>query len=242
MRPLFYEKVVPLNKERHIDWYMQPVDSFNFTKNTNSLFIAAIEFNKIAREYPIVFGRNADGKSFPVALLGITPGQNLYLNSKGEWLAQYIPAYVRRYPFIVASDPADGKSRQLTVCIDESYAGFNQSETGNRLFLDSGEQSAILVQAIEFLKEYNQHLELTNIFCERLNEMGLLEPMQAVIKMSSGEEQSMSGFMGINREKLKKLKAKVLMELVRSDFMELIYAQLASISNIDRLVERASVN
>jgi len=128
------------------------------------------------------------------------------------------------------------------VCIDESYAGFNQSETGNRLFLDSGEQSAILVQAIEFLKEYNQHLELTNIFCERLNEMGLLEPMQAVIKMSSGEEQSMSGFMGINREKLKKLKAKVLMELVRSDFMELIYAQLASISNIDRLVERASVN
>ena len=242
MRPLFYENVVPLRKERHKDWYMKPIESYDFARDTNSLFIAAIEFSKIAREYPIVFGKHADGKIFPVALLGITPGQNLYLNEKGEWLAQYLPAYVRRYPFIVASDPADGKNRQLTVCIDENYAGFNKSEVGNRLFLDSGEYSAVLTQAIEFLKEYNQHLELTNVFCDKLNELGLLESMQAEIKLNTGEKQSITGFMGINREKLKRLKAKVLAELVKSDFMELIYAQMASLSNIDRLVERASGN
>ena len=67
---------------------MQSIESYEFTRNTNSLFIAAIEFIKIAREYPIVFGQNAEGKPFPVALLGITPGQNLFLNEKGEWQAE----------------------------------------------------------------------------------------------------------------------------------------------------------
>ena len=242
MRPLFYENVVPLSKERHKDWYLRPIESFEFTRNTNSLFIAALEFNKVAREYPIVFGKNADGKAFPVALLGMTPGQNLYLNETGEWLAEYIPAYVRRYPFIVASDPQESGNRKLTVCIDEAFPGFNQSEEGNKLFQESGEESAIIVQAIEFLKEYNQHLELTQAFCDKLNELGLLEPMQATVKLNSGDEQSMTGFMGINREKLKKLRAKVLSELVKTDFLELIYAHLASLSNIDMLVKRIPGN
>lgn len=243
MRPLFYEHVVPLSKERHRDWSIEPLESFEFTRNTNSIFIAAVEFSRIAREYPIVFGKNAEGNAFPVALLGLTPGQNLFLDGNGAWLGSYIPAYVRRYPFIVASDPETGKKHSsLTVCIDESYSGFNQSGRGNALFLDTGDKSAILTQAIEFIKEFNQHLEFTNVFCERLDELGLLEEMQATVKLADGNQHTMSGFMGINRERLKKLKPRILTELLRNDYLELIYAQLQSLVNLDYLGNRVIEN
>lgn len=233
-QPLFYKKIVPLNKSQHGDLYVEPIANYKHTKDTNSIYIAAIEFLKASREYPIVFGKGTDNVIFPVVLLGLKSNQNLYLNKKGEWQADYIPAYVRRYPFILATGTGNGES--FAVCIDESYAGFNHDKKGQRLFNDKGEETNLLKQSVEFLKDYQNHIQLTALFCSNINELGLLEPMQANIE-KSGKKQVMGGFMCVNRARLKSLPQEKLSDLVKSDQMELIFAHLSSLTNLERLIK-----
>ena len=234
-QPLFYKKIVPLNKDQHHNLYVEPVKDFNHTKETNSLYIAAVEFLKACKEYPIVFAKSPqDDSVFPVVLLGLKGNQNLFVNKKGEWLANYIPAYVRRYPFILATDNTDGGN--FAVCIDESYPGFNIDKKGQKLFDKKGVESKLLQQSLEFLKDYQSQIQLTNLFCKTLNELDILEPMQANIEIKGGEKLSLAGFMGVNRSKLKAIKPDKLAELVKTDQLELIYAHLGSLDNINKLM------
>lgn len=213
---------------------VEPIGNYKHTKDTNSVYVAAIEFPKASREYPIVFGKGADGAIFPVVLLGLKNNQNLYLGKKGEWLADYIPAYVRRYPFILAANAANGNN--FAVCIDESYPGFNKSKKGQRLFNDKGEETELLKQSVEFLKDYQNHIQLTNLFCNNLDKLELLEPMQANIE-KAGKKQVLGGFLCVNRNRLKSLDTTRLSELMKSDQLELIFAHLSSLSNMDRLIK-----
>jgi hypothetical protein len=233
-QPLFYKNIVPLNKEVHGDWSIEAVSNYKHTSETNSLFIAAIEFIKAANEYPIVFGIAEDESIFPVVILGLRKNENLYINKKGEWLANYVPAYVRRYPFILAT--GDNAPDQFTVCIDEGCPGFNKKGKGISLFDKDGKESDLLKSSVEFLKDYQNHIQLTTQFCKNIKDLGLLEPMKADIKLADGEELSLGGFMGINREKLKALDADKLVNLVKTDQLELIYAHLTSLGNIDSLM------
>ncbi len=234
--PLFYKNVVPLNKEVHGELYIESIEGYQHTKETNSIYIAAVEFLQVSREYPIVIAKGADESVFPVALLGLQQNQNLFVDAKGAWTADYIPAYVRRYPFILAT--ADENNANFTVCIDESYPGFNTAKEGKPLFNDKGEQLDILNQAVDFLKDYQTHVQLTTLFCENLSKLDILEPMQANIERASGDKFSLGGFMGVNREKLKALKPAKLAELLKTDQMELIFAHLASLSNLNALMKR----
>lgn len=231
--PLFYKKPVPLNKDQHGDLYMEPVNDFKHTIGTNSVYIAAVEFIKSAKDYPIVFGRNSDGSVFPAVLLGIQNSQNRFIGKQGEWLVDYIPAYVRRYPFILASNP--GSSDTFAVCIDESYRGFNRKKKGQRLFEESGEESDILKQSIEFLRGYQNQIHITNVFCKNLKDSGILDPMQAKIT-KDGKERALGGFLCVNRERLKGLEPKKLAEFMMSDQLELIFAHLYSLNNLNKLV------
>ncbi len=231
-QPLFYKKITALNKNQHGKLFIEPAKNFNHTRDTNSLYIAAVEFPRAAREYTIVFGQSGE-EIFPVALLGLEKNRNLYLGKKGEWLADYIPAYVRRYPFILASGD-EGKN--FTVCIDESYSGFNTSKKGEPLFDDKGEETGLLKQSLDFLKDYQNNIQVTNIFCRNIKELGLLEPMQANIE-KNGKSQVIGGFLCINRDKLKSLSDDKISNLVKTDQMELIYAHLHSLGNLSRLVK-----
>ena len=206
------------------------------------MYIAAVEFIKAANEYPIVFGIAEDESVFPVVILGLRKNENLYVNKKGEWLANYVPAYVRRYPFILAT--GENEPKQFTVCIDDDCPGFNKKGKGTGLFKgkgtglfdDDGNESDLLKSSVEFLKEYQNHIQLTTLFCNNIKDLGLLEPMKADIKLADVEEISLGGFMGINREKLKALASETIENLVKTDQMELIYAHLISLGNIDSLV------
>lgn len=234
--PLFYKKVVPLSKERHKQLYLEPVPGYGFAADTNSLYIAAVEFPKAAAEFPIVFGKDTAGVVFPLALLGLKRNQNLFVNAKGEWQGRYIPAYARRYPFILASP--GGKNAQYAVCIDESYPGFNTAKEGQPLFDAKGQETKVLKQALDFLKEYQAHSQLTTEFCKNLVELDLLEPVQANVAMKSGEKYAIGGFQCVSRKKLKALAPKKLQDLVKSDQMELIYDHLYSLNNVTSLIAR----
>jgi hypothetical protein len=238
-QPIFYKNVVPINKEHHGELFIEAVDGFGFANSSSSLYIAAVEFPQASQEYPIVFGKDASDVVFPVALLGLQPNQNLYIDDNNKWNATYIPAYARRYPFILAK-ASGATDDQFTVCIDEGYTGFNTAKEGKPLFDQQGEQTEILTQAVDFLKDYQNHVALTTVFCENLVKLDLLESMTANIETKSGEKMSIGGFFAISRDKLKMSKPENLSDLAKTDQLELIYSHLNSLRNVKTLLDKVN--
>ena len=232
-QPLFYKRVVPLNREQHRNLYIEPEPGFNFARETNCVYVAAVEFLLASREYPIVFAVGDNEQLFPVVLLGVRNGQNLYIDDKGQWRTRYIPAYVRRYPFILATDEANTR---YTVCIDESYPGFNTVKEGEPLLLESGEDGPLLRRSVEFLKDYQSQILLTAAFCKTLQELKLMEPMQANISLKSGEKLALTGFQCVNKTRLKALDDAELAKLARNDYLELMHLHLQSLANMNSLL------
>lgn len=238
MNPLFYKNVTLLEKKRHKDWWVEPLGDLSYAAATNSIFLLAGEFVKAAKEYPIIFAK--DGESvFCAALVGLRDSENLFVQTegahKGKWDGAYVPAYVRRYPFIPASRSDRG---ELTVCIDESFAGFNQDGRGDRLFEEDGRPGVILEKSISFLQNYQSQHQRTLEFCEVVKNLDLLEPMNAEVEMKSGDKFSLSGFFTVDRKKLVGLTDKQLVPLFKKGDLELIHAHLLSLDNFGKLMAK----
>ena len=231
---LFYDKVVPVSTQLHRDLSVERVD-FGFAAKVNSVPLTAVEMPLAAREYTIVFAGTDEAVS-PVVVLGVADSQNLYLDENNAWKADYIPAFVRRYPFVFAQNP---EASQFTLCIDEDWAGCNRTGRGQRLFDDEGNQTDYLKNMLKFLSDYQAQFVRTQAFCKKLKELELLEPMQAQIVMPGGEKRNLGGFQGVSRARIKNLDAAKLAELAKSDELELAYLQMASLNNLGSVVNRA---
>ena len=231
---LIYERAVPVNKERHGSCGVKVGDDFSFAKDVNSMPLLAQEFREAIREYPIVFA-GSEASILPAVLLGFSEHENLFVDDAGKWDSSYIPAFARRYPYVFSSSN-DGQT--LTLCIDEEASGFNQEGDGERLFSDDGEQTPYLKKVLKFQTEFQRFFKRTQDFCENLQKLKLLDPMKAHLKLGSGQEVSIGGFMIVNRERLKAIPAETLAKLVAVDELELIYLHLQSMRNVTDLGRR----
>ncbi len=231
--PLFYRDVVPLDRNDHGNFFLAPKTDYYYTAQSNAVFLAAVEFRRAAQEYPIVFGD--DGSNvFPVAVLGLRDQENLYLAPDGQWNAGYIPAYVRRYPFILSSQPG---SNNLAVCLDQSYPGVNQEGRGDALF-NNGVESEFLKQSLDFLMDYQGQYVRTIALGKRLKDLGILETMQANVEMSNGARLNLTGFLVVNRERLINLPPETLGEMAKDGSLELVYLHLFSMETFAGLVQK----
>lgn len=235
---LIYEDVKPISKEKHKDLCVKTGSDYSFAKEVNSVPLMAIEFIHAAAEYPIVFAGDTE-KVTPVVIMGTSAKENLFIKDE-NWDAKYIPAFIRRYPFIFAS-PDDGKT--LTLCIDEKFDGCNTQGKGERLFDDDGERTQFLENTLKFLENYQIHHQRTQIFCKKLVELELLEPMQARIAESADDKKpkNLTGFWGVKRDKLKSISEENVQQLFKNDGLELIYLHLHSLRNFLSIVEKAAV-
>jgi len=232
---LFYEKPVVLNKESHKNLKVKPeAGDFSFARNTNSVILAGVEFAEAAKEYPIVFAATANDKIVPVALLGLRSEENLFVDKDGKWDANYIPAFVRRYPFVLAEG---GEESELAVCIDEAYAGFNEEE-GEALFTEDGANSPMLDKALQFLGEYQQQYARTEKFVEAIKELDLFQTLNARVDLTDGRQFALANFMVIDEKKLLGLKQKDAMNLFKDGSLAWVYAHLISLSNMSRMLKR----
>ncbi len=116
---LIYEHAVPISKQKHHSISVKTGTNYDFAKNVNSVPLTAVEFSSAAADYCIIFAGNEDAV-MPVVILGINQNNNLYLSDTGQWDANYIPAFVRRYPFVFSSND---NGSTFTLCIDEEFSG-----------------------------------------------------------------------------------------------------------------------
>jgi hypothetical protein len=233
VQQLFYREAVPVSAQRHRNHSVRAGTAFAFARRVNSVPITAIEFGPAAAEYPIVFAGEKDSV-FPVAVLGVREDENLFVAEDGSWRGRYIPAFVRRYPFIFSMD---AKGTTFTLHVDEAFEGTNTDGRGERLFDSDGEQTQYLKGVLRFLQEYQGRFTRTQAFCARLIEHGLLQPMQAQFNLADGERRTLGGFQVVDREKLKMLPPETLADLCARDELECAYLHLASLRHFQDMLQ-----
>jgi hypothetical protein len=197
------------------------------------------EFAKAGTDYPIIFVKDPEsGNFFAAGMWGLQPNENLFVEGE-RWTGGYFPASVRCYPFAVQPDPAN-KDR-LFIGIYETAHVLNKEE-GNLIFNEDGTESDWMKEVKEFLVRVFQQEEMTKQFVSKLDELGLLVPQTLSIKKAqSGENQDVSGFYVVDREKLEKLPDDKFLELRKNGALEIVYHHLMSLDSLDKLLRKKNL-
>lgn len=228
--PLFYKKPVPLDAKQHGGMALKKNFGFGFTTGVNAVPLNLIEMPQICHYYPIAF--SPDGNATPVAILGLRDNENLFLKSDNTWEANtYIPAYIRRYPFIF-SEVADGD--QLTLCVDMNDDIIEKK--GEQTFFDNeGNASDLAQNALEFCKSYHAAAQQTLEFSKALAASDLLVDREAQINVAGNRRINFSGFKIIDEQKLANMDEKTFLEWRAKGWLPFVYAHLFSGAQWQRL-------
>ena len=237
---LFYSKPEPLTKEQHGRMGIKRSDTpYAFTREANVVPLVVTEFTPAALSYPVIFAGDA---KLPVAVLGITNGENLFVEADGTYDADsYLPAYVRRYPFVFANDQ-DGE--RLIVCIDTGAEAVG--EHPDAPFFENGEPSEYTRSAIKFCEDFETERRRTESFVQLLKDLDLFDVKHANFVPRNadgtpGEPQQIAEYFAVSEEKLNALPAEKLVELRDNGALGQIYAHLISLQGWDRLIARALI-
>jgi hypothetical protein len=230
-----------LNNIAHKDLRVVREHSAQYGDNEMSAVTFPQEFRAIQNEYPIFFQKNSEnGKFMPVALLGLRQNENLFLTDRG-WDAQYIPASVKRRPFLIGIQPArpdqdtQQPSRMVYVDMDSPRVS---NTAGEAVFLPHGGYSPYLESIVDVLEYIHYGTELNERFADALLQYELLEVVTLEITLKNGSRNNLAGLYTINEEKLNALDGNAVAGLHSKDYLEFIYMVLASHANVIKLISR----
>ena len=227
-----FEKVVPVNRDRHAGKKIREITSFDFASKFHIAYVTMHEFARAAAVYPIVFVEDKEKDAFrPVALLGLDAGENLFVGADGKWEASYVPAIIRRYPFALAGTGTEG---QFTICVDEGSDLVSDTE-GSAMFDEQGEPTQVIENVKRYLAELQQMDVLTHEFAKAMTELNMLTPLNMRVR-ENDKVKNIAGCWVVNEERLNGLSNERFLDLRIKRYLPAIYAQLISLAQIERLM------
>ena len=226
--PLFYNGLEPLSSETHAEWRVQPQDTAPFLVGQHAIPITVEEFPLVQRYMPIVFSVGDD--AIPLALMGLNEGVNVFMGDDGKLLDStfYVPAYVRRYPYMLARLRPD--AQELSLCFDPTSESIGAFDEGEKLF-ENGQPTEFTKGILSFAESFEQAGERTQNFMKELREMGLL--MEGEVSIATEENAPpfiYRGFQMVDEQKLADLRGDQLRKMSQSGMLPLLYAHLFSLS------------
>ena len=234
--PLLYSAIEPLSSDAHGKMKIRRVDKAPAVAATHAIPATVDEFTLLSRHYPIIFavGENP----VPLALMGLSEGVNVFMDQDGKARDEflYLPAYLRRYPFLLARLRPD--SDELSLCFDPTVGAIGDFEEGEQLF-ENGEPSQATKAVLQFCEQFETAAQRTAAFVEDLKKSGLLIDGEVAIQPEGAEQPFIyRGFKMVDEEKLRELRGDELRKFNQSGLLPLIYAHLFSLSQIRDLFAR----
>lgn len=224
---MFYKKPVPLKKTDHLKLKLKRPENLKFADKANSVPVAGSEFFACSRNHPVMFVKNSSDEFVPIALLSFTSeGHNL----GDHWEGVYIPAYVRRYPFVLEANKG-------IVMFDEEYAQL-QEEEGEALFDDKGEATETLQNIVKFLEQVDRGYRATEGYVKALVEKDLLKPCQNTIKFSDNTLKLDSLYVIEEKAFVEALSDEEVVEWFKKGWIAWTYAHLNSVGSFGEVVKR----
>jgi hypothetical protein len=227
--PLLYNDLQPLNSGQHSKLKLNRLLTVPGLDQTHAIPLTVEEFTHAQRDYPIIFSAGED--PVPLALMGLNEGVNTFIGEDGKPIGEpaYMPAYLRRYPFILARLKPD--SDELSLCFDPTSEGFNEDD-GEALF-DGDQPSELTGKVLEFCEQFETAGLRTQAFMSDLKASGLLMEGEVSIQPDGVDQPFLyRGFRMVDEEKLRELRGDELRKMNQSGMLPLIYAHLMSLSLI----------
>lgn len=234
--PLFYNGLEPLSSESHADYRIRTQDSAPFLVGQHAIPITVDEFAMVQRHMPIVFASGDD--PVPLGLMGLNEGVNVFIDEDGRLTEAnlYVPAYVRRYPYMLARLRPD--SQDLSLCFDPTSPTIGAFEDGMPLF-ENGEPTQVTRDVLGFAESFEQAGMRTQSFIAELREFGLLMDGEVSIQPDGMEQPFVyRGFQMVNEEKLTDLRGDQLRKMMKSGMLPLIHAHLFSLALMREIFAR----
>tara|TARA_R110000796_G_scaffold8843_42_gene29639 strand:- start:30412 stop:31275 length:864 start_codon:yes stop_codon:yes gene_type:complete len=224
--PMFYKDLVPLNSNEHAKWKVKGLDNASFMQTQHAIPITSDEFINAARSYPIVF--SVGENSVPLILMGLNEGVNTFMGDDGKFSEPaYVPAYVRRYPFMLAKLRPDAD--ELSLCFDPTTDAIGDHKEGDALF-DKDQPSETTKNILNFCEQFEQAGQRTGQFVQELEKLGLLMDGEVSIQQTGVEKPFVyRGFKMVNEEKLRDMRGDELRKINQNGMLPLIYAHLFSL-------------
>ena len=225
--PLFYNDLMPLNSNDHADWRMKSSETAKWLVGQHAVPLTVDEMVQAQRHFPIVF--SAGDNPVPLALMGMNEGVNVFVNEDGRVEEPiYIPAYIRRYPFMLAKLRND--SDDLSLCFDPTADTVGTFEDGERLF-DEGKPSEATQRVLQFCEQFEQAGQRTRLFMEELKKHNLLMDGEVTITQSDVSDKPFvyRGFQMIDQEKLRDLRGDQLRSWNQNGMLPLVFGQIFSL-------------
>ncbi len=233
--PLFYHDPKPLEQERHRGAGLRAKGDYLFARNANSCPANIGEMLLLAKSYPLVFV-GAD-VPMPVAVMGLDT-HNAFIDPQGNWVEGcYIPAYIRRYPFVLIRGPKDDE--KYFLAIDEGSALY-VANNPERPFFQDGAETDVITNALKFCETFQQDNNTTQRFVETLMQHNLLQDNGVSVTVAEGKDRKLGGFKIVNTEALNNLPDDAYLSLRKSGYLPFIYAHLSSLDNWPRIVMYAN--
>jgi hypothetical protein len=223
-----------LNNVDHHDLRVITRHGPEFGEAVNQVLVFPTEFEAAQREYPIVFRRDSEGALRPVALLGLTREENLFLDAEGEWQARYVPALFQRGPFSIAA-PENAEGEPM-IRVDLDHPRVSRSE-GSPVFLPQGGNSPYLEQVTGVLRAIYLGHHLLEPMMKAFEAAGLLVEVNLELRVGENAVHALTGVVTIDRERLAALTAGELAELHAGGFLQAAFFVAASLGNVQRLAD-----
>ena len=228
--PLFYNAVEPLNSTQHGKMKVRTILRMPQVAQTHAIPVTVDEFTLVQRHFPIVF--SVGDNPIPIALFGLNEGVNVFLDQDGRALDPniYIPAYLRRYPFLLARLRPD--TDELSLCFDPTSGAIGDFDEGELLF-DGTEPSAATKAILEFCEQFEAAGLRTNAFIEDLVKSDLLMDGEVAIQPEGFDQPFVyRGFRMVDEEKVRNLRGDELRKMNQNGFLPLLFAHLFSLSQM----------
>ena len=231
--PLFYKELQPLSSELHLNYKMRQMQTAPWLAGQHAVPLTVEEFPLAQRFFPIVFSQGGDG--IPLALMGLNEGINVFVDGEGTLLNtdMYLPAYVRRYPFMLAR--LSPEAEELSLCFDPTSAAIGEFDEGEALFTGT-DPSEMTKGVLAFNEQFEQAGQRSQAFMAELRELDLLQDGEVSIQPSEGGQPFVySGFQMVDEQKLMNLRGDQLRKMSQSGMLPLIHAHLFSLSLMSHL-------
>ena len=230
--PMFYNKVEALSASAHADLKVKENNSdVSFARQSNSIMLTAVEFAQAAHHYPVVFG-SKELEAVPFAVTGHTGSENIFVGEDGKWREDvYIPAYVRRYPFILIENTAD---TSVVLAVDPTSPMISKDE-GKPLFED-GEGSDVAKGIMNLCVAYHREYLKTKVICKQIDESGILIDRSAEVTLPGGAKTRVTGFRVVDEKAFNELSDEDFIKLRKSGALTLIYCHLWSMRSWKNLL------
>lgn len=228
--PIFYKSLAPLSSQIHPNHKIRARATHPEAHTTHAVPLTVDEFVSAQRNYPIVFGIGENPA--PLALLGLSEGANMFVDAEGNWRANaYIPAYVRRYPFMLAK--LTPQTEELTLCFDDASDLVAEGDFEGAALFEGDQPSEQTKAILEFCEQFEQAVGRTRMFVEELQKLDLLIDGEVTIQQPGMAQPAVyRGFRMISEEKLRELRGDQVRKMVQNGMMGIIYAHLFSLANV----------